>query len=201
MEKRQRFLIATDFGPSTEALATTAAALARAAEAEIVVLHALGRSAAAEDFARTEAACRAYARRLSERGADASETLVIRLRPADELIVASAQELGISLIAMGWGRDSRLGGTARAVLRGASCPLLLVGPESQGEGILAATCIEDSGGLPRIDVRDLPPLERLMRVSERVSELAADEALLVAVESSRGALTTGAPAAANGRIS
>ena len=197
MEKRQRLLLATDFGPSAEALCSTAAALARAAGAEIVVLHALGRGSASDDFARTEAACRAYARRIGERGANASETLVIRLRPADELIVASAQELGISLVAMGWGRDARLGGTARAVLRGASCPLLLVGPESEGEGIVRAACLEDSGGLPRIDVRDLPPLERLMRVSERVSELAADEALLVAVESSRGALTSSAPFAAS----
>ena len=46
--------------------------------------------------------------------------------------------------------------------------------------------------MERIDVRDLPPLERLMRVSERVSDLAADEALLVSVESSRRALTSGA---------
>ena len=52
--------------------------------------------------------------------------------------------------------------------------------------------LEDTSGLERIDVRDLPPLERLMRVSERVSDLAADEALLVSVESSRRALTSGA---------
>ena len=192
MEKRQRLLLATDFGPSAEALCSTAAALARAAGAEIVVLHALGRGSASDDFARTEAACRAYARRIGERGANASETLVIRLRPADELIVASAQELGISLVAMGWGRDARLGGTARAVLRGASCPLLLVGPECEGEGIEGPASLEDTSGLERIDVRDLPPLERLMRVSERVSDLAADEALLVSVESSRRALTSGA---------
>lgn len=164
-----RNLLALDLGPTNRALTRAAAQVSARSGSEIVITHAL----AGRDFRSAESECLAAAREIQEAGGRVSETLIIRVSPAEDLILTSASELYATLVIMGWGRGQRLGSTARSVLRAAPSSLLMVGEEFAGPL---------PQGFERISIQDLPPLARLATAARQLALVPPAGGLLVELE-------------------
>lgn len=141
-----RILVAYDDTDGARAALHAAATLAKAASAEVVVLHVVNplidgadivapntREAVAEVSARSRARVEALARSLGL-------TVDTRIEPLTrgeddwEHIVHSAQDLGVDMIVIGSRRagglaGSLLGSVASAVVRHSHCPVLVVRPD------------------------------------------------------------------------
>jgi nucleotide-binding universal stress UspA family protein len=176
-----RVLLATDFGPNTQALTDLATALTEPDRSvEVVIVHGLSSESEAEAFVRTEAACRALGRRVRAGGGRVSSTVVIRYDAPEDLIMKSARELEAALILLGWSKDS-LGTTARALLRCPPAPLLFVGSEWRSPEIPAGGLLERARALSteQLDLRELLPLARLDQGIAQIEAAPAESAFLV----------------------
>lgn len=171
-----RSLLALDLGSTTRALTRAAAQVSAHHDVEVVIAHALS-PLAGPDFPSAEAECLSAAERIQATGGRVSSTLILRVSSPEDLILTSAQELGVALIVMGLGQAQRLGSTARGVLRAAPCSLLLVGQEQ-------ALDLASGEGLSRLSLQDLPPLARLAALTRQLSLEPEAEALLAEVDSS-----------------
>lgn len=177
-----RNLLALDLGSPTPALTRAAARVSAQFGSEIVIAHAL-EPLTGRDYPSAESECLSAAQRIQEQGGRVSETLIIRVSPAEDLILTSARELDASLVVMGWGMAQRLGSTTRGVLRAAPCSLFLV-----GEGFLvneedaAPQDLEADPGIARLSIQDLPPLARLAALTRVLAASPPPAALLAEVE-------------------
>jgi nucleotide-binding universal stress UspA family protein len=136
----KRILVATDGGEAAEWATDTGASLAAQLHADLAFVHVIPRALAyptelgfveVERIADLRERAEHYLKHAQRRAGSVPSDLILREGIAPTEIIAAAKEWNADLIILGShnrGRLSRLilGSTAEAVLRGSSCPVLVM---------------------------------------------------------------------------